>query len=64
MDLTSFFFLFRLTFYICCVGFTSPLLFDERKYPYHLMLQSFVENGGQDAFFETFRWALTQGKID
>ena len=28
------------------------------------MLQSFVQNGGQDAFFETFRWALTQdGKV-
>ena len=25
------------------------------------MLQSFVQCGGQDAFFETFRWALTQG---
>ena len=25
------------------------------------MLQSFVANGGQEAFFETFRWALTQG---
>lgn len=43
------------------MGFTSPLLFDERKHPYHLMLQSFVQNGGQEAFFETFRWALTQG---
>jgi len=52
---------FRLTFYVCCVGFASPLLFDERKFPYNLMLQSFVQCGGQDAFFETFRWALTQG---
>lgn len=25
---------FRLTFFICSVGFTSPMLFDERKYPY------------------------------
>lgn len=52
---------FRLTFYICSVGFTSPMLFDERKYPYHLMLQRFLSSGGQDAFFETFRWALTCG---
>ncbi|XP_076304373.1 LOW QUALITY PROTEIN: HECT, UBA and WWE domain containing E3 ubiquitin protein ligase 1 [Tachypleus tridentatus] len=52
---------FRLTFYICSVGFTSPMLFDERKYPYHLMLQKFLSSGGQDAFFETFRWALTCG---
>ena len=37
------------------------MLFDERKYPYHLMLQSFVANGGQEAFFEIFHWALTQG---
>lgn len=43
---------FRLTFYICSVGFTSPMLFDERKYPYHLMLQRFLSSGGQDAFFE------------
>ncbi|XP_075729982.1 HECT, UBA and WWE domain containing E3 ubiquitin protein ligase 1 isoform X4 [Rhipicephalus microplus] len=50
-----------LTFYICSVGFTSPMLFDERKYPYHLMLQRFLSSGGQDAFFETFRWALTCG---
>jgi len=34
------------------VGFTSPMLFDERKFPYHLMLQKFVQCGGQDAFFE------------
>ncbi|XP_067140217.1 E3 ubiquitin-protein ligase HUWE1 isoform X2 [Centruroides vittatus] len=52
---------FRLTFYICSVGFTSPMLFDERKFPYHLMLQKFVSSGGQNAFFETFRWALTAG---
>ncbi|XP_054708625.1 E3 ubiquitin-protein ligase HUWE1-like [Uloborus diversus] len=52
---------FRLTFYICSVGFTSPMLFDERKYPYHLMLQKFLSCGGLDAFFNTFRWALTCG---
>jgi len=43
---------YRLTFLICSVGFTSPMLFDEKKYPYHLMLQKFVHLGGQNAFFE------------
>ncbi|KAI1287400.1 E3 ubiquitin-protein ligase HUWE1 [Halotydeus destructor] len=52
---------FRLTFYICSVGFTSPMLFDERKFPFHLMLQKFVNCGGQEAFFKTFEWALSQG---
>jgi len=28
------------------------MLFDEKKYPYHLMLQKFVQLGGQNAFFE------------
>ena len=51
----------RLTFYICSVGFISPMLFDEKKFPYHLMLQKFVACGGQDAMFDTFRWALTAG---
>ena len=37
------------------------MLFDERKCPYHLMLQNFVQYGGQKAFFDTFKWALTQG---
>ncbi|XP_051864982.1 E3 ubiquitin-protein ligase HUWE1 isoform X6 [Pristis pectinata] len=52
---------FRLTFFICSVGFTSPMLFDERKYPYHLMLQKFLCSGGHDALFETFNWALSMG---
>lgn len=47
-----FFFPGRLTFFICSVGFTSPMLFDERKYPYHLMLQKFFCSGGHDALFE------------
>ena len=41
---------FKLTFLICSVGFTSPMLFDDKRYPYHLMLQKFVKLG-QDAFF-------------
>jgi E3 ubiquitin-protein ligase HUWE1 len=51
----------RITFLICSVGFTSPMLFDEKRYPYHLMLKKFVELGGQATFFNTFRWALTAG---
>ena len=53
---------FRLTFFICCVTFTSPILFDEKKYPYHLMLMKFLSSGGQKAFFNTFNWAITLGK--
>ena len=52
---------FRLTFFICCVTFTSPILFDEKKYPYHLMLMKFLSSGGQQAFFNTFYWAITLG---
>ncbi|XP_064633553.1 E3 ubiquitin-protein ligase HUWE1-like isoform X3 [Lineus longissimus] len=51
----------QLTFYICSVGFTSPMLFDEMKYPYHLMLQKLVSSGGQDALFAAFNWALSCG---
>uniref|UniRef100_A0A8C4MI95 E3 ubiquitin-protein ligase HUWE1 n=1 Tax=Equus asinus asinus TaxID=83772 RepID=A0A8C4MI95_EQUAS len=51
----------ELTFFICSVGFTSPMLFDERKYPYHLMLQKFLCSGGHNALFETFNWALSMG---
>ncbi|KAK0081548.1 hypothetical protein PV325_011960 [Microctonus aethiopoides] len=53
---------FKLTFLICSVGFTSPMLFDEKRHPYHLMLQKFVQLGGQNAFFSTFRWALSGGE--
>jgi E3 ubiquitin-protein ligase HUWE1 len=49
---------FRLTFFICSVGFTTPMLFDEKKFPYHLMLSKFMTSGGQKAFFDTFYWAL------
>ncbi|KAF0312883.1 E3 ubiquitin-protein ligase HUWE1 [Amphibalanus amphitrite] len=54
----------RLTFYTCSVGFISSMLFDEKKLPYHLMLQLFRSIGGLDAFFETFQWALSMdGKV-
>ncbi|XP_034939530.1 E3 ubiquitin-protein ligase HUWE1 isoform X2 [Chelonus insularis] len=52
---------FKLTFLICSVGFTSPMLFDEKRHPYHLMLQKFVQLGGEKAFFSTFRWVLSGG---
>lgn len=48
----------RLTFLICSIGFTSPMLFDERRYPYHLMLKKFISLDGQNTLFKTFQWAL------
>lgn len=51
----------RLTFLVCCVGFLSPMLFDDKKSPYHLMLQKFLSSGAQAAFFDSFNWALTMG---
>ena len=42
---------FRLTFLVCFVGFMS-MMFDEKKQPFHLMLQKFVALGGQDALFK------------
>lgn len=51
----------KLTFLICSIGFTSPMLFDEKRFAYHLMLQKFIEEGGLEAFFEMFRWTLSAG---
>lgn len=48
----------RLTFLICSIGFTSPMLFDERRYPYHLMLKKFVLLGGHNILLKTFKWAF------
>lgn len=42
----------RLTFSICAVGFSAPLLFDEKKYPYHLMLRQFMDSDGLSSLFE------------
>ena len=50
---------FRLTFYICSVGFTSSILFDEQKRPYHLMLQRFDQLGGLKSLFDAFYWSLS-----
>lgn len=47
------------TFLICSIGFTSPMLFDEKRYAYHLMLHKFCEEGGLQAFFEMFGFALS-----
>lgn len=49
------------TFLICSIGFTSPMLFDEKRYAYHLMLHKFVQEGGLKAFFEMFTFAMTVG---
>ncbi|BFZ10773.1 hypothetical protein BsWGS_13813 [Bradybaena similaris] len=54
----------RLTFLVCAAGFTAPMLFDEKKQPYHLLLQKFVACGGQAALFDSFSWALSMdGKV-
>ncbi|WAR27034.1 HUWE1-like protein [Mya arenaria] len=49
----------RLTFLVCSLGFTSVMLFDDKKQPYHLMLQNFMECDGQTALFDVFNWALS-----
>jgi len=36
---------------MCIVGFASRLLFDEKKNPYHLMLQQFVLSGAHSSLF-------------
>ncbi|ESO02925.1 hypothetical protein HELRODRAFT_81131 [Helobdella robusta] len=51
----------RLTFLICSIGFTSSMLFDDKKFPYHLMLQEFVSAGGIEALYQTFMWVLCDG---
>ena len=50
---------FRLTFLICSVRFTNPMLFDDKKMPYHLMIQYFMSSQGLNAFFTTFEWAIS-----
>lgn len=37
------------------------MLFDEQRCPYYLMLQNFVKSGGQNAFIDSFMWALSIG---
>ncbi|XP_066927721.1 E3 ubiquitin-protein ligase HUWE1-like isoform X2 [Clytia hemisphaerica] len=50
----------RLTFYICSVGFSTPMLFDNLKNPYHLMLQEFQKAGGLEALFDAFDVVLQE----
>ncbi|XP_055882443.1 E3 ubiquitin-protein ligase HUWE1-like isoform X4 [Biomphalaria glabrata] len=52
----------RMTFLVCAAGFTAPMLFDEKKQPFHLMLQKFVSCGGQTALFQSFSWALSMNR--
>ena len=52
----------KLTFLICSVGFTSAMLFDEKKNSYQLMLSKFVEKDGLDVFFQMFYWVINSGK--
>ena len=49
-----------LTFYICSLGFVHPMLFDDRKNPYHLMLQQLVASGGLRALYDRFQWVVTR----
>lgn len=42
----------KLQLSICAVGFSSPLLFDEKRFPYHLMLKKFIDCEGLAALFE------------
>lgn len=39
------------------------MLFDDRNYPYHTMLQNFVIYGGHDAFFDCFKMAFNQNNF-
>lgn len=49
---------FRLTFFVCTIGFATPMLFDERRRPYMLMLQQFELSKAQDALFSALEWTL------
>ena len=48
----------HLTFFICATGFVAPMVFDEKKQPYHAMLHKFEQAGGLEALHESFSWAL------
>ncbi|XP_036319887.1 E3 ubiquitin-protein ligase HUWE1 isoform X1 [Rhagoletis pomonella] len=49
----------KLTFLICSVGFTGPMLFDDKRSCFHLMISQFCEENGLKAFFDMFYWALS-----
>ncbi|UXI19882.1 hypothetical protein NH340_JMT05825 [Sarcoptes scabiei] len=54
----------RLTFFVCSIGFSSPMLFDDRKFPYHLMLKNFVLSNGLESFFECYETAIKTYSFD
>lgn len=51
----------RLHFNMCIVGLTSRLLFDDKKNPYHLMLQQFVLSGAHSSLFSVMKMIFNQG---
>lgn len=53
----------KLTFLICSVGFTGPMLFDDKRSCFHLMISQFCEENGLGAFFDMFYWALSLDNI-
>ncbi|XP_071445079.1 E3 ubiquitin-protein ligase HUWE1 isoform X2 [Hetaerina americana] len=52
---------FRFTYLLSTLAFTSPILFDEKKYPYHAMLHRFISLGGLTAYLDIYRWELSAG---
>lgn len=50
----------NLTFYICSLGFVHPMLFDDRKNPYHLMLQQLVASDGLSILYDRFQWVVSR----
>ena len=50
----------NLTFYICSLGFVHPMLFDDRKNPYHLMLQQLVASDGLRVLYDRFQWVVSR----
>ncbi|XP_065351363.1 E3 ubiquitin-protein ligase HUWE1 isoform X4 [Cloeon dipterum] len=49
---------FSVKYLISAITFVTPMMLDEKKVPYHLMLNEFIANRGYLRFFETFRWVL------
>ncbi|XP_067024084.1 E3 ubiquitin-protein ligase HUWE1-like isoform X5 [Acropora muricata] len=48
----------RLHFHMCVVGLTSRMLFDDKKNPYHLMLQQFMMSGAHSNLFLLMKMIL------
>ena len=45
-------------FFFSQFSFATPMLFDERRHPYMLMLQQFELSKAQDALFSSVEWTL------